>query len=145
VLALQRSAGNAAVGRLLQRSPVGTGGGTFDDEVYEDVDKDGVVGVNIVLGFEPDDKVNATKIGLTQAVRSEEGGAVTAIGPSKGRRTVKSGPAEGNAIDRLEGQNNPIYGGQILGPGKALGETAKTDAPGKRATRARCGRLKARL
>jgi hypothetical protein len=116
---------------MLQRSPVETGGGTFNDQTYEDVDKGGVVGVNIVLDFDPNDKVDATKIGLTQAVRTEEEGAVAPIGPSAGQRTVKSGPGEGFAIDRLEGQNNPVYGGQILGPGQGPGETAKTDVPGK--------------
>jgi hypothetical protein len=131
ILALQRSAGNAAVAHLLQRLPVETDGGTFTDRVYQDVDKDGAVGVDIVLGFEPNDQVNATKIGLTQVVRSEQGGVVTPIGASAGQRTVKSGKGEGFAIDRLEGQNDPVYGGQILGPGQGPGDTATTDEPGK--------------
>jgi hypothetical protein len=131
MLALQRSAGNAAVTRLLQRAPVKTGEGEFRDVAYVDYDKDGKVGVEMTLEFDPGPRVNAKKIGLTQAVRTLDDGKPDIIEASQRERTVKSGVALGYKTDRLSGQNNPIYGAPVLRPGQGLDATPESDAPGK--------------
>jgi hypothetical protein len=63
------------------------------------------------LRFQPNEQVNASRIGLVQAVVSRESGAVTAINPTVDTRSIPAGEAdEGLHIDRLAERRNPVYG-----------------------------------
>lgn len=132
---LQRTIGNQAVMRLLnrdagadaiQRAPVETTFGTYTDEIYEDVkEDDGVIGVSMKLTFTPNEKVSATKIGMTQAVKSVKGGAPHVLDPSQKDRMTD----EGFKTDRITGDNNPIYGSPVAEKGADLSDTPITDDP----------------
>jgi hypothetical protein len=93
--------------------------GEFTTEWYDQVEEHGV---DIKLEFHPGPNVDATKIGLTQQVRSQLGGGAVAIGPTLHGRMVPGGEGEGSQIDRMATRENPIYGaGSPEG-----GELAKT-------------------
>jgi hypothetical protein len=82
--------------------------GEFKTPRYDAV---GDHGVNIELEFHPGPNVDATKIGLTQQVRSQLGGKAVGITPNHSGRMVKQGVGEGSQIDRVVTATNPIYGG----------------------------------
>lgn len=130
LLALQRSAGNAAVAALLQRQ-VKTSGGEWSTDKYDllkDVDQNGnpkpaaagIRGAEMELRFKPDaSTVDAELIGLTQSVLAFISGApsmtpsqaAVAI-PHAEAKDAGTGPGEtdeGAAIDQLGGYNSPLY------------------------------------
>jgi len=94
--------------------------GEFKEKTYKPVKKEGV---EIELEFHPGPVVNATKIGLTQMLKSELGGTSAPIGPTQAERMVTGGWAEGSYLDRIAERNNPIYGGQQLGVTDSLNVT----------------------
>lgn len=105
---------------LIQRATFPTFYGDFKDKTYKAISKNGV---NIELEFHPGPNVNATKIGLTQMLKSELGGASAPIGPTQAERMVTSGYAEGTYVDRIKERNNPVYGGQQLAAADSLSVT----------------------
>jgi hypothetical protein len=124
------AAGSRALGvqrRIVQRAPIPTDYGNFDTTKYDKVGSAGSeYGVLINLSFDPDKtKVNAKKIGLTQAVRTQLGGVAVAIEPSRRQRMVPSGAAEGYEIDRTTASayGNPIYATNVPNTGDKLGDT----------------------
>ncbi len=129
ILALQRSAGNAAVTRALQRS-VKTSGGEWDTDRYDptkDIDNsgsaapaaDGWRGVDITLKFHPNDTVNAELIGLTQTAQTIAGGtpqilpaAASRAIPAADAKPLNTGPGETDEsahIDQSSSNPNPLY------------------------------------
>ena len=129
ILALQRSAGNAAVIRALQRS-VKTSGGEWDTDRYaatKDIDNsgsaapaaDGWRGVDITLKFHPNDTVNAELIGLTQTAQTIAGGtpqilpaAASRAIPAADAKPLNTGPGETDEsahIDQSSSNPNPLY------------------------------------
>ena len=114
-------AGGAAVAaKAIQRSSKATSMGTFTDEKYA---LEGTAKLHMTLKFTPGDKVDATKIGLTQSLKDMKDGDKNAIDPTA--RSRKSD--DGHAIDRLSDNNNPIYGAGALGDGKGLGDSKDTN------------------
>lgn len=132
LLALQRLAGNAAVQELLgsARSParapptvdlrqryrlavqraVATWGGTWDTNRYAALAAPHAPGVDIELRFRPGKHVNATKIGLTQALRPIVGGAASPVDATAAGRAIPAGkPNAGWYLDQLSNTNSPIY------------------------------------
>ncbi|MEO1452094.1 MAG: hypothetical protein AAFV07_21360, partial [Bacteroidota bacterium] len=67
------------------------------------------------IAFEPNDKVNATKIGFTQSIRKNIQGVDVVIDPAARNRMVTKGDEAGNRIDRISSRNTPIYGSSDLG------------------------------
>ncbi|WP_428265897.1 DUF4157 domain-containing protein [Haliangium sp.] len=131
LLAAGPGAGGGA-GASVQRQPIETGYGTFTDEAFTDIELSSnhkKVGVDIHLSFTPNDKVEAGKIGMMQAVKSVNEGTPVYMNEADQGRTVKDGDAAGYQIDRAYGNNNPVYGSDLAEPGKGLGDTAETNAP----------------
>jgi hypothetical protein len=125
---LDRYAGaGGARGGSVQR--LDTSFGKFDTTKYDKVGPAGSEhGVDIKLTFDPDvKKVDATKIGLTQSVRSQLAGAPFSVYPVHNARTVKGGgDGDGSRIDRIGGgpYGNPLYAADSpTGKEKNLGET----------------------
>jgi Domain of unknown function (DUF4157) len=136
VLDQMAGGGGGGGGGAVQRAPVSTSFGTFNDETYAPLEVNSKkVGVDMVLSFDPGtkvdpgDKVEATKIGLVQSVKSIEGGAPTLMNPGDAGKGVKGGKAEGRQIDRVFGNNNPVYGSERLPAGKGLDATPESNAP----------------
>jgi len=97
---------------VVQMVTIPTNFGEFKDKSYTAISEHGV---RIELEFYPDKKkVNAKKIGLTQAVKSYMGGNAGAISPAQAERMDD----EGVYLDRTASRNNPIYGGQQLDAAK---------------------------
>jgi hypothetical protein len=118
-----------AASQIIQRRPVDTSFGTFRDEAYTPVEYQGrSVGVEMHLSFQPNDQVEATKIGLTQAVKSYDRGNPEFLSDSDRGRTVKDGAAAGYRIDRVHGRNNPVYGTPMQSEG-GLASTPESNAP----------------
>lgn len=118
----------AAVQRqVVQRTPVGTDFGEFDTTKYNSLGPAGSEnGVDIELTFDPDrTKVDATKIGLTQSVRTQLAGSAVEVFPVQRNRRVQSGAGEGSRIDQLStgAYTNPLYATGIAGAGDKLGDT----------------------
>lgn len=111
----------------LQLLPQSTHYGRFIDTTYKKLDNG--LGVEMLLHFEPNDKANATKIGLVQSIKSSVAGTPIITDPSQESRLVGSGAGAGYRIDRVTPQNNPIYGSPALAPGEDLDKTAPTNAP----------------
>ena len=115
--------------RVLQRlpKPIATNFGNFDETKYETVGPAGSEnGVFINLMFDPfPDKVDASKIGLTQAARTQLGGVAVSTDPTRSNRRVPSGTGEGYEIDRATSQafSNPIYASKVPSPKDKLGDT----------------------
>jgi hypothetical protein len=103
--------------------------GVFDTEKYANIGTAGKeLGVEITLTFNPDRAaVDATKIGLTQSVRSQLGGSAIVLHPSQKDLMVGSGTGEGRRIDRVSQKDitNPMY---------AAGNTKETDTLGSTRT-----------
>jgi Domain of unknown function (DUF4157) len=117
-----------AIGRrVVQLAAVTSNFGDFDTTKYDALGPaGGEWGVDIELTFDPDAaKVDAKKIGLTQAVRSELAGAMVAIEPSRQTRVVPSGTGEGKEIDRATtgAYANPLYAAGAPGAKDKLGDT----------------------
>jgi hypothetical protein len=94
----------------VQRSPVTTNHGTFEDVYFSEVKEAGIaVGVEVFLRFTPNAKVDATKIGLSQSVKTQVGGHAVPIDATKRSQQVKTGPNKGYVIDRESDRRNPLY------------------------------------
>lgn len=113
--------------QVVQRVAIPTNFGEFDTTKYDAVGPKGSeYGVDINLTFDPDRaKADATKIGLTQSVRSQLKGAAVAIEPSRHSRLVPGRTGEGREIDRttLDAFSNPIYATKVPGKKDKLGDT----------------------
>ena len=126
------SAANAQ-SRVLQCKPIATKAipptnfGTFKVTKFESMEPAGQEdGIDINLEFDPDSsKVDATKIGLIQAGRSQVGGVAIANEPSIRGRMVPKGTGEGFFIDRtaMDNFSNPVFGTLVPGKGDKLGDT----------------------
>jgi hypothetical protein len=150
VLALQRSAGNQAVTRALQRAAATTSGGEWDTDMYAPHDAGSLVGAQIDLKFTPKDPVIAKNIGLTQTVKTMKstaaGGAVDTADPSSDRNQSLALPPgssdPGRAIDQGEGNRrmpntNPLYAvdNEPGSASTALGDTPPSPNMGSHASR----------
>jgi hypothetical protein len=125
--------GGGGGGGAVQRAPVATTFGTFKDETYTPVEyQSKKVGVDIVLSFDPGNpgnNVDATKIGLVQSVKSLDNGKQTLMHEGDAGKAVNGGSADGRQIDRIYGNNNPVYGSDRLAEGKGLDATPESSAP----------------
>jgi len=92
--------------------------GEFKAPTYK---KHGNSGAKIELEFHPNEKVDATKIGITQTAKSEYEGKNFEFSPTFLNRELD----DGTEIDRFAERNNPIYGGQSLKEGEDLKDTKK--------------------
>ena len=112
---------------VVQRAPIPTDFGEFDTTKYNKLGPAGSeYGVEIELTFNPDKtKVDARKIGLTQAVRSQLAGGAVAIEPARHTRLVPSGTGQGFEIDRttMGAYANPLYAADAPGAKDKLGDT----------------------
>jgi hypothetical protein len=146
VMALQRLAGNAAVQHLLARPrsaartppsvdlrqryrlavqrAVATWGGSWDTNRYAALAAPRAPGVDIQLRFRPGKHVNATKIGLTQALRPTVGGAASPVDATAAGRAIPAGkPNAGWYLDQLSNTNSPIYAATPGSTSRSLGGT----------------------
>lgn len=81
-------------------------------------------GANIEIEFHPrKDKVDATKIGLTQTVNNKLGSNDFSLNPTRAEQRVKAGEGKGSRIDRISTNQNPIYGGNMPSVGDTLKDT----------------------
>jgi hypothetical protein len=111
--------------KVVQRSPQPTHAGRFLDTNYSVIGR----GVTMMLEFDPGAEVDATKIGLTQSVKTVASGSPIVVDPQTAPRQVASGPGQGFEIDRVPGRNDPIYGSPTLPGGSALSDTPMSNAP----------------
>ncbi|HEX8691020.1 MAG TPA: DUF4157 domain-containing protein [Longimicrobium sp.] len=113
--------------RVVQRAPIATDFGEFDTTKYDAVGPAGSeYGVDIELTFDPDrTKVDAKKIGLTQALSSKLGGVDAAIHPTITKRMAPSGAGKGWYIDRSTSgaYGNPLYAAGVPGAKDKLRDT----------------------
>jgi hypothetical protein len=116
----------AIQGKALQLAAKATHYGTFTDEKYDL----GAQKLDITLKFTPNDKVEASKIGLTQSLRTYAGGSNFQIDPTTTARTSGTG----HFIDRISERNNPIYGGGQLGGSEGLKDNAQDNNKTSNAT-----------
>jgi len=145
VLGLQRLAGNAAVQRLVAASrppaaapsadlrrryrlavqrAVATWGGIWDTAKYEALKPPDAPGVHMELRFRPGKRVNATKIGLTQALRPMVGGAPSPVDKAAKARSIPAGkPNAGWYVDQLSDTNSPLYAATQGSTEKSLAST----------------------
>lgn len=115
---------------------VKTTGGTWHAKSYKLIqDKDiygqkkakqhGVRGVDMLLAFEPNAQVNATKIALIQTVQTWVNGELSFVNDHSRSRAIANEDSEhintgqgetdeGTSIDQAESMNNPIYGNTRL-------------------------------
>jgi hypothetical protein len=99
---------------VLQRA-VSTWGGIWDTAKYNTLA--GNAGVDIELHFKPGPPVEATSIGIIQKVTSKDKGAVVAVNPTVGARSLPAKSAGAGAhIDQLAQFRNPLF---ATGAGKA--------------------------
>lgn len=107
-----------------------TMGGEWTTNKYEIV-KDGSgkeIGVDIDLKFMPEAPVDATKIGMTQMVKSVNEGSLVAMNDTVKNRSIPAGEeGEGQHIDQLKQYKNPMY---ATGP-TGSGDTKLSDTPTK--------------
>ncbi|MCP5106306.1 MAG: hypothetical protein GY950_23165 [bacterium] len=88
---------------IIQRDPVDSYCGTFNDKKYDLIDSNKKV--DFELEFTPNDKADATKVGLTQTVKSVKEGDITAIDPNAASKMTP----EGHRIDVLSDYPSPLY------------------------------------
>jgi len=88
---------------IVQRAAKNSHYGTFTDTTYKFVNGDSAL--NMVLEFTPNANADATKVGLTQTVKSVKGGNTTAIDPNAGTKMTP----DGHRIDQLSEHRNPLY------------------------------------
>jgi hypothetical protein len=119
--------------KVIQRK-VDTMGGEWDTDYYTLIKNGTRHGVDIKLRFKPGPGVDATKIGLTQMVKSYKNSTPYTINanPTVQNRSIGAAdatvdhldePTQGSHIDRIAAKNNPIYGGNDLGAGADLSAT----------------------
>lgn len=152
VISLQRTAGNQSVARYLagSREPaphigsaltildrvriarVPTWGGEWTTTRYSDTPAPPATarGVDIEIEFAPNDKVNATKIGIVQTAMSQSNGTAPFADPTNfpdfNSRAQQTGPEKGLGIDQLEGYKNPLYPTNPGTSADTLGSTTLT-------------------
>jgi hypothetical protein len=104
---------------LQMKKKVDTAFGQFEDVYYDRRTSDaGVdIGGEMYLRFTPGDTVDATKIGLTQAVKSQVDGSPVSPDETGEKQAVKTGKGKDFAIDRFSTHRSPIYGADIRGTG----------------------------
>lgn len=113
--------------RLAVQRQIPTWAGEFDTVRYR-TKKDGggtPIGVDILLEFTPNEKADARKIGMTQAVNSKDLGVPLAINAEVGGRSIAAGRNKGLHIDQLGGRVNPIFYTQPGAAGDTLASTAR--------------------
>jgi hypothetical protein len=109
---------------------VASWGGDYTTDKYDVVKTGGVEdGVDIVLRFAPNKRVDAEMIGMVQMVTTKDKGKVVAASATVGTRSIAAGTAgEGAHIDRLSaaGTNygNPLYATGAPAAGDVLSATA---------------------
>jgi hypothetical protein len=133
LLALQRTAGNAAVGRMLARVKATTLGGEWNADPYAEWDHPQRLakGVDIRLEFTPNLNAAADKIGLTQSIKAVKGNEQyrptddVKAAHAQEKLSVTGGAQKDWMIDRRYGNTNPIYGADDIPntTGKTLGDT----------------------
>jgi hypothetical protein len=109
----------------VQMSPQSTHYGRFLDTTYALATD----GADILVEFEPNDEVDAKKIGMVQSVKAVGAGKPVLTDPTQESRYVSSGPGAGHRIDRITSRNNPIYGADSLTSGQGLADTKLSNAP----------------
>ena len=120
---IQQKTEGAAGGPVIQRAATDQEGhyGKFKPENYGK-SSDGKK-LHAAIKFEPNEEVDATKIGFTQVIRKNVEGKDVAIDPAADNRMVDSGAGEGFRIDRISNKNNPIYGAKDLSGSDGLDKT----------------------
>ncbi|HLO85648.1 MAG TPA: hypothetical protein VK203_11680 [Nostocaceae cyanobacterium] len=88
---------------MVQLAPIKTNYGTFNETKFDFVDDE--LRVHMELEFTPNDKADATKVGLVQSVKTIMGGNIAYADPN---RASKSTP-EGYGIDQIPKNRNPLY------------------------------------
>lgn len=108
-------------GDAVQMSPVNTFYGTFEDVYYDKLTNtsDEPIGCELYLRFTPNDKVDATRIGLTQAIKPTKEGALDAVDETKRKQAVPSGTGKDFYMDMYASSRSPIYGASVRGTGSA--------------------------
>jgi hypothetical protein len=119
------AAGGSIQRKVVQRSPQPTHSGRFLDTDYTQTGR----GVTMTLEFEPGAEVDATKIGLSQSVKTLASGSPIIVDPQTAPRQVPSGAGAGFEIDRVPGRNDPIYGSPTMPAGQGLSNTPMSNAP----------------
>jgi hypothetical protein len=111
-------------------------GGEWETPTYDLVSSGTKRGANIELKFKPNDKVDATKIGLIQTAKAINNSAVTYIGdPTRDKHGIKSADAieidsatketdEGTHVDQFGDFANPLYATGAAAAGDTLDKTA---------------------
>ena len=112
----------------------------------------GVRGVDMKLKFQPNQTVDATKIGLVQSVQCYVDGSPSFTDdhkknersiPSKDSSSLDTGKGEtneGTSIDRVSKRNNPIYGSDNLTDKQGLEDTPMDNNRTKEPTRVGLGK-----
>ena len=108
-------------GEAVQMRPVNTFYGTFEDVYYDKITNtsDEPIGCELYLRFTPNDKVDATRIGLTQAIKPTKEGALDAVDETKRKQAVPSGTGKDFYMDMYASSRTPIYGASVRGAGSA--------------------------
>lgn len=144
-MAAQHQQNASLIGKFIQRKKILTLGGEWEDVVHKKIQNEEVTGLDMKLEFTPNARVNASKIGLTQAIHSQVNGELKLIGRPDQKalqhhRMVTEGESKGWMIDRLGNPNitveneaiepnNPVYGSdRVKDPiGKTIRDTTFSD------------------
>lgn len=99
----------------VQMKTLDTAYGKFEDVYYNKLTnaKDEALGCEMYLRFTPGDTVDATKIALTQIVKSYKEGVSNTVDETKQKQSLTSGKGKDFHIDRLSSARNPIYGSSV--------------------------------
>lgn len=109
---VRRASPGRTAGDALQLEKADSAFGTFETVTYkkltntEDAEKE--IGCEIYLTFEPNERVNATKIAFTQAVKATADGKMNTP-PDKNKQAATSGAGKDSYIDQYAGNPNPLY------------------------------------
>jgi len=118
-----------AAAHAVQRAPVDTHYGTFEDESFHVIpeSESSAAGVEMFLRFTPNAQVDASEILLSQSVKTQVGGALLPTDATKRRQQVASGSGAGYFVDGTSERRNPLY----LEPSQDTDEGlhARTGAP----------------
>ncbi|MGK7929775.1 MAG: DUF4157 domain-containing protein [Spirulina sp.] len=102
-----KKVGLSASNLMIQRAAKKSHYGTFTDRIYEfePPNTDNPDKLRMTLEFEPNDRADATKVGLVQTIKAVKDDRVAAIDPNAASKMT----AEGHRVDRLSEYPNPIY------------------------------------
>lgn len=109
----------------IQMAVVESNWGKFEDKDYKV--NQAINQAEIKVEFDPGDRINAPKIGMSQAIKSYISGNTVTIDPSQKNRLAAGKESEGYQTDRISPRTNPIYGSPDLGAGKELKDTQTTN------------------